>query len=274
VQDNLSISGTHTHSGPGGFLQYILYLVTSLGFVKETFDAWVQGITASVVMAHKSMQPAKILINQGTLQDANINRSPTSYLRNPQAERDQYPDGDTDKNMLLLNFVSEATGKSIGVFNWFAVHATSMNNTNTLVSGDNKGYAAYALEKDVNGASSTPGVGPFVAAFASTNLGDVSPNTMGAKCIDTGLPCDGTTSTCNGRCENCIAFGPGTNGDIFESTQIIGDRQYRFAKNLMQTAKEEITGPVDFRHSFVDMPSLNVSLSNGQSAKLCTPAMG
>ena len=27
---------------------------------------------------------------------------------------------------------------------------------------------------------------PFIAAFASTNLGDVSPNTNGAKCIDTG----------------------------------------------------------------------------------------
>ncbi|RYY71776.1 hypothetical protein EON63_21435 [archaeon] len=30
------------------------------------------------------------------------------------------------------------------------------------------------------------GSGSFVAAFASTNLGDVSPNTNGAKCIDTG----------------------------------------------------------------------------------------
>jgi neutral ceramidase len=38
---NLCISGTHTHSGPAGFLQYVLYQVTSLGFVKETFDAWV-----------------------------------------------------------------------------------------------------------------------------------------------------------------------------------------------------------------------------------------
>ena len=29
--------------------------------------------------------------------------------------------------------------------------------------------------------------GPFVAAFASANLGDVSPNLEGPKCIDTGL---------------------------------------------------------------------------------------
>lgn len=33
---------------------------------------------------------------------------------------------------------------------WFAVHCTSMNFTNTLISGDNKGYAAYLMEKDMN----------------------------------------------------------------------------------------------------------------------------
>jgi len=32
--------------------------------------------------------------------------------------------------------------------------------------------------------------GKFVAAFASANLGDVSPNLKGPKCIDTGLDCD------------------------------------------------------------------------------------
>ena len=35
--DNLCISGTHTHSGPAGFLQYTLFQVTSLGFVNESF---------------------------------------------------------------------------------------------------------------------------------------------------------------------------------------------------------------------------------------------
>ena len=86
------------------------------------------------------------------------------------------------------------------------------------------------------------GQSPFVAAFASTNLGDVSPNTDGPKCQDTGLPCDIEHSTCNGRFEQrsssshlenhsltrtqmCIASGPGK--DMFESTKIIAERQYR-----------------------------------------------
>lgn len=39
----------------------------------------------------------------------------------------------------------------MGVINWFAVHATSMNNTNTLVSSDNVGYASIMFEKKMNG---------------------------------------------------------------------------------------------------------------------------
>ncbi len=34
---------------------------------------------------------------------------------------------------------------------WFAVHCTSMNNTNSLVSSDNKGVASFLMEQYVNG---------------------------------------------------------------------------------------------------------------------------
>lgn len=272
--ENLAISGTHTHSAPAGFLQYVLYQVTSFGYVQETLDAWVNGISGAVIAAHKDLQESKILVNQGMLYGSNINRSPTSYLLNPEEERAQYPEGDTDKTMLLMEFLNPRTKSPRGVLNFFAVHGTAMNNTNTLVSGDNRGYASYSLERDINGIEVSTGKGAFVSAFASSNLGDVSPNTAGPRCIDTGLPCDGSKSTCNGRCEKCIAFGPGTNGDMFESTQIIGNKQYEFAKNLMATATEEVTGPIDYRHSFVDMSALNVTLSNGASTKLCDPAMG
>ncbi len=40
----MALSGIHTHSGPGGYLQYILYIITSLGFVRESFDVLVAGI--------------------------------------------------------------------------------------------------------------------------------------------------------------------------------------------------------------------------------------
>ena len=39
----------------------------------------------------------------------------------------------------------------LGLINWFAVHPTSMNNTNHLISGDNKGKASQMFEKMMNG---------------------------------------------------------------------------------------------------------------------------
>jgi neutral ceramidase len=38
------LSATHTHSGPAGFLQYVLFSVSSMGFVEQTFQAMVAGI--------------------------------------------------------------------------------------------------------------------------------------------------------------------------------------------------------------------------------------
>lgn len=41
-------------------------------------------------------------------------------------------------------------GSLHGVLNWFAVHTTSMNMTNLLVSSDNLGYAAIKMEAMLN----------------------------------------------------------------------------------------------------------------------------
>lgn len=82
----------------------------------------------------------------------------------------------------------------------------SVNNTNRLINGDNKGYAAYLVEKLMNDKYTLPGKGTFVAAFAQSNEGDVSPNVLGSYCTGTDIPCDGTVKTkcptgsrCNGR---------------------------------------------------------------------------
>ena len=36
--DNLVLSATHTHSGPGGYMQYLMYTISSFGFVEESFQ--------------------------------------------------------------------------------------------------------------------------------------------------------------------------------------------------------------------------------------------
>ena len=44
---------------------------------------------------------------------------------------------DTDRDMVQLVFY-DAAGSPRGAVNWYAVHPTSMNNTNHLISSDNK----------------------------------------------------------------------------------------------------------------------------------------
>ena len=36
--DNLVLSATHTHSGPAGYMQYVMYTISSFGFVEDTFQ--------------------------------------------------------------------------------------------------------------------------------------------------------------------------------------------------------------------------------------------
>jgi len=269
---NVAISGTHTHSGPAGFLQYILFQVSSLGSVQDTVEAFVGGITLAIERAHDNMKLSTLSYAQGEIADANINRSPTSYLANPEEERNQYSH-DTDHTMVQLNIFEAEGGKPRGLINWFAVHPTSMNNTNHLISGDNKGKASQMFEKMMNGKDVRTGKGEFVAAFASTNLGDVSPNLKGPHCADTGLPCDLIHSTCNGRTELCWAAGPGE--DMFDSTRIIAERQFEMSHSLLESENQtSVSGPVDFIHQWIDMTDQSVDLDDGSQAKTCKPAMG
>jgi neutral ceramidase len=268
-EKNVMISGTHTHSGPGGFLQYLLYIITAQGFNWQSFNAILEGIVKSVVRAHENVRTGFIYYNKGILLNASINRSPSAYTNNSEEERKQYK-YDTDKEMHVLKLV-DSEHEPIGMISWFAVHPTSMNNTNTLISGDNKGVASLLFEKFMNNGS-LPGKGPFVAAFANANLGDVSPNIKGPHCLDTGLPCSISTSTCDGTNSNCIAFGPGK--DMFESTKIIGERQFLKAKELFESATEQISGDIDFVHQHIDMSKIQVLLPDGRKVRTCKPAMG
>uniref|UniRef100_A0A8C0BQW3 Neutral ceramidase n=1 Tax=Buteo japonicus TaxID=224669 RepID=A0A8C0BQW3_9AVES len=225
-QDNVILSGTHTHSGPGGYFQYTLFWITSKGLIRPSLNAIVNGIVKSIDIAHQNMKRGRLFINRGTVENSQINRSPFSYLENPASERSRYS-SNTDKEMVMLKMVDE-NGQELGLISWFAVHPVSMNNTNHLVNSDNVGYASYLFEQEKN-KGMLPGEGSFVAAFASSNLGDVSPNTKGPFCVNTGESCNNPHSICPaGGAKMCMAMGPGN--DMFDSTRIIGQNIYLKAR--------------------------------------------
>ncbi|XP_054266044.1 neutral ceramidase isoform X2 [Macrosteles quadrilineatus] len=276
TEENVMLSGTHTHSAPGGFLMNMLFDLTTLGFVYETFNALASGIVLSIVRAHDNLADGRISVNHGELLEASINRSPTAYQQNPQNERARYTH-DVDKTMVQLRF-ERPNNKVVGAFTWFAVHPTSMNNTNTLVSSDNLGVAALLLEQTVN-QGFLPGKGPFVGAFVSSNLGDVSPNLAGPRCIGSGLPCDLHTSSC-GEKDECIALGPGRN--MMESTRIIGKRLYNKALELLRlgnSGRRYLNRGLRVVHQYNDMSKYSTSYWDPTSSQYipvngCPPAMG
>jgi neutral ceramidase len=228
---NVMLTVTHTHCGPGGYSHHRLYNMTTHGFRPITYDAIVEGIVEAIERAHADVAPATLRLSRGRLTDASVNRSPQSFARNPEADKAMFPDG-IDPQTTLLRI--DRDGRTVGAVNWFATHGTSMTNRNCLISGDNKGYAAYYWERVLGGVDYLADDGPdFVAAFAQTNAGDMSPNL-------------------NRR------PGSGPTEDEFENTRIIGQRQADAAVSLAAADGDELSGGVDARLTYVDLGDIEV----------------
>ena len=282
---NLAVTGTHSHSGPGAWLNYLLPQITSKGFDKQSYEAIVDGALLSIQRAHESLAPGHLSIGTTKVHGASINRSLFAYLANPEKERQLYnesssDDGSVEKEMTMLRFQRASDGKDIGVLTWFPTHGTSMLGNNTLISGDNKGVAADMLEKDVRQLENT--ADGFVAGFSQANVGDVSPNVLGAWCEDgTGDMCSFENSTCSdGKSQKCHARGPffreRDNGA--SSCYEIGRRQFTAARDLLHNMDRKSTpvtgGVVKAFHVFHDMSFYSFTLPNGSEVQTCPAALG
>lgn len=246
--DNVLLSATHTHGGPGGYSHYALYNITTLGFSPQTFEIVTSGIFQSIVRAHDNLAPGTIRLAAGDLPDGNANRSPEAYALNPAAERAAYAH-DTDRQMTVLR-LQEQGGREAGMISWYPAHATSMTNQNLLITGDNKGYASQLFERlkgtDYQAAET------FVAAFAQANEGDVSP------------------------CPNSYGGGGCGRYDEFVSTALNGQRQHDKALALYNQPGPPLAGRIDYRHAYLNLAGLAVEPRYGAGAarRTCVAAIG
>ncbi|KAI1178625.1 Neutral/alkaline nonlysosomal ceramidase [Nemania sp. FL0916] len=282
---NLAVTGTHSHSGPGAWLNYLLPQITSKGFDQQSYRAIVDGAIESIKRAHESLTPGHLSIGSTKVFGANINRSLFAYLANPEEERAKYnisseDDGSVEKDLTLLKFQRSSDGKNIGVLTWFPTHGTSVLGNNTLISGDNKGVAAYLFENSVVG-DETAAEG-FVAGFSQANVGDTSPNVLGAWCEDgTGQMCSFENSTCSdGKSQKCHARGPffTANDEGTSSCFEIGKRQFEPARKLydeLSRSPTPIRGKwVKSFHTFHNMSNYQFVLPNGTQVSTCPAALG
>ncbi|KAF1951526.1 neutral ceramidase precursor [Byssothecium circinans] len=278
TQKNVAVTGTHSHAGPGAWLNYLLPQITSLGFDKQSYQAIVDGALLSIKRAHEGLTVGTVSSGSAKIANANINRSLYAYLANPAEERARYPD-DVDKTMTLLKFTRASDGKSIGILNWFATHGTSLLGNQTIVAADNKGVAAYLLEQDVEANAASLNAAPgFVAGFSQANVGDTTPNVNGAWCEDgSGQECRRNDSTCGGKSQDCHGRGPffGLNDGGVKSCYEIGKRQYEGAKGIFTSNSfTPISGSVRSFHTFVNFSNYTFALKNGTTVSTCPAALG
>jgi neutral ceramidase len=241
TEENTQLVGTHTHSAPGGFSGMLLYDFDFErgGCDEATVACIAEGCTRAVEMAHANLAPGRIYVNRGELSDCGRNRSTAAYLGNPQSER-AFWGADTDREMLLLKFVKVDGGgqeRPVGALSWYAIHPTDRGQKNTLVCGDNKGWASALFEQRMGSDPRAPET--FVAAFANANCGDVSGS------VELGRIPDG----------------------IHDRAQMEkhGRQQFEAAEQLFQAATEEVTGPLDHRHTRVDLSNLPVGAGGART---------
>ncbi|EGZ08153.1 hypothetical protein PHYSODRAFT_339994 [Phytophthora sojae] len=233
TEQNVILHATHTHAGPGGTAGYTLYDISIFGFVTENFDKIVSGIVAAIDAAHNSVESGSIRWNKGEVTKGGNNRSLKAYLANPESERALYP-SNIDTTMRALHFFNDA-GKLRGVLAFYPVHPNSLKGKNHLISGDNKGYAEFLLEDELD---------DVVVGIGIANAGDVSPNL-----IDNG---DGTYR--------------GEGNTTIESAEIMGKRQYDTLKALINGDSELIKGSVVANLSYVDFSNVTLKGVDSTSA--------
>lgn len=245
--DNMMLSATHTHSGPGGYSHYTAYNALRFGYDDRTFKAIVAGIMASLREAHRNFErnptAGPITMAMGELLGANASRAAYSYLQNTEKERAKYRDVqgkdiNTNRLMTLLR-LQRRDGAEVGAINWFSVHPTSADEATELIHGDNKGYAAFRFER-LKGTDPESEREPFVSAFMQSDEGDVFSRIW-------------HKNDEAGHAKQLPAQEP------YPLVTVVGTMQLAKALTLYDQAKDRLTGPLDYRLMHVKMDAVEVT---------------
>jgi neutral ceramidase len=242
--DNVLLCANHTHSAPGGITYHILYNMTTPGFCPSVFLTYVEGIVEAIIHADDTKAAGKVEFVVGEIgyqEKVAFNRAPDAYNRNPEVKpSDRVNWGNrhyaTDRRMMQL-VLSTLEGLPIGVINWFPVHCTSIHDDKTTSHSDNKGIAALLLEE----AAQKEGHRGFIAAFAQTATGDITPNFMKHR-------------------GNWRMSGP--TPDDYENARFNGEIQYKKAHELWEKAGThgvELGATFDSVFTYIDMSGVAVS---------------
>lgn len=154
----LLVSATHTHSGPGAFVDTFVMGAMALDrFDGEVHEAVVAAVVAAVDEARARRRPARLAVGRTSVEGAVRSR-----LRLP-----------VDDEMLVLRVTDAADAPVAALWN-FAIHGTVLGPRNGRLSGDVMGAASRVLERELGAP----------ALFVNGAVGDVSPARHGDRAVD------------------------------------------------------------------------------------------
>ncbi len=176
--DRLLIAATHTHAGPGGFFGEKFFNVFGSGrpgFDPALVELLVERINAGIHRAFAELGPAALGATEVDVQGIARNRSCLARLHEHPGDCVVGSPLDIDPKLRLLRVDRLEAGMSspLAALFVFAVHGTSLPQTNQLYHGDLHAVAARSLTALV--AKQRPGHRPLLAAFMNGAEGDVSP---------------------------------------------------------------------------------------------------
>ena len=198
-RDNLILSATHVHHGPGNFMSFKLYNdmgSREKGFDPKLFERLASRIALAIENAEGAKRNATLVVKEGKVQcllrnraaepfmlnsdrDAVLKDGP-SYPCNPPSAGCPCPDGDpyradcprfraVDERITVVEILPIGQSDPSAAMVFFSAHPEAMSHETQLYQSDFTGLAMSRLERDNAGAGR-----PFVAGFFNGADGDIS----------------------------------------------------------------------------------------------------
>lgn len=188
--DNLLLSATHTHSGPGHFYEATEFNLNGssvVGYDEKLTNFLADQIVASIKQAAGNPKLARVAWGQRAIWGLTRNRSYEAFRRNtPKWDLETPPPGldpvyaavNPIWTMLRVDLAIDESGtayRPAGAYSVFAIHGTGNSSVTELYDADIHGIVERGLESHINAKYGTP-LGEAVHLMANGAEGDVSPD--------------------------------------------------------------------------------------------------
>lgn len=148
--DGLLMIATHTHSGPGGYVDnYLAEVVCTGHYQQQLFNNLVEKISKTIIEANKNLEFSKIGSGKDFVYNLSRSRRSVETPIDPELGVIKVENLEGNPKAYIVNF---------------AAHPTSLGQDNRQISADFPGYMAKYLEEDEG----------VVAIFMNGALGDIT----------------------------------------------------------------------------------------------------